>query len=395
MSKTKADLAKLLSASNEQLFDRYINVTLAPTRAELTDPDAPKTTFSGNTATTPTPEDYKQYQSDLSASRKNRLTIVTPKTGVKPHISVAGTLNAGARVHLITLTIYNISEQIDTMEYNWAKIEAGYYNSGVHVTFEGQIINCYMAKPNPNGELVISISTADMVSLYEQGALEVQYKNDLVDIMELLDTAFSVVKEKFPDLVTLIDNAEIANDIPEAWKQEKFKVRKATRHYRSVMELIAWLNSLFATYSHGTGFASGAGLAPIVDEEGNAKSVSLPPIKLGFDIQGVLHISGSYTETAPANVKSINGIGNAFLSGNAATVQAPFNPGILPGDIVFIDVKYFKTRVNMEGVAREQYANKGNLWWVVSSQFVFDTHKTNIMTLLLNNTENSVSGKEG
>lgn len=390
MSKTKADLAKFLSAPNEQLFDRYINITLAPSKEELDDPDAPKAAFSAFSAS-----DYNRYVSDLIASRKNRLTIITPKTGVKPHVCVAGTLSAGARVHSITATIFNISEQIDTMAYNWAKIEAGYYNSGVHVTFEGRIINCYMAKPNPNGELVITIATADMVSLYEQGDIEVQYENEQVDIIELLETAFKVVKDAFPDLVTLIDTAELENDIPDEWKEEKFKVCKATRHYRSVMELIAWLNSLFATYSHQTGFASGAGLAPIVNDKGESKDANLPPIKLGFDTRGFLHLSGSFTDSAAANYKTLNGIGNAFLSGDAATVQAPFNPGVLPGDVVFIDVKYFKTRVSMEGISRERYANKGNLWWVISSQFVFDTHKTNTMTLLLNNTENPVSATKG
>lgn len=394
MSKTKAQLAKLLSATNEQLFDRYINVTLSQNKPGTAAPEKPKSKVSGNTIISPTLEEIQKYNSDLTA-HENVLKIKTPKAGIKPHISVAATLIGQSYVHDITVTIYNISEQIDTMEFNWAEVEVGYMNSGVHVTFVGQIISCYMAKPNPNGELVVTIATANMVDLYARGDFEVAYDKDTVTTKELLQTALNAAATKYPKLEGVINNDEIYQSIPEEWLAEKFMVRKATRHYRSVMELLTWLNSLFASYSYQTGFATGAGLAPIVDDKEKAKTVKLPPLKLGFDAQGNLQITGTYAFGAPAATKALSCVGNAFLNGEEATVQAPFNPGILPGDVIFVDIKYFKTRVNMEGVPRELNKSLGNLWKVIDNKFVFDTHRANVMTLRLNNLNNLITAGQG
>jgi hypothetical protein len=95
------------------------------------------------------------------------------------------------------------------------------------------------------------------------------------------------------------------------------------------------------------------------------------------------------------SVKALYAIGSAFLtSTQSATVTAPFNPGILPGEIVFIDSRYFKTRINLDKV-RDAYKSMGNLWYVIQTQFTFSTHTTNTMTLLLNNVRNSINASEG
>ena len=79
MSKSLAELAQYLGASNEQLYDRYINFKL--TREEPVEG---------------APPDYLDFQ------------IRTPSTGIKPSITVSASFHVQNTANLITLTVVNI-----------------------------------------------------------------------------------------------------------------------------------------------------------------------------------------------------------------------------------------------------------------------------------------------
>ena len=369
MSKTKADVAKLLAASNEQLFDRYVNIKLMQKLGGVT-----RASHS-----------YTPGLSQPEAVTEDDFVLITPKTGIKPRITVSGQFIADEYVANITVTVHNMSEQIDTMTYNWAEIELGYLNSGIHSTFIGQITNCYMAKPNPNGELVVNVTCASLTDMYTRGDIEIEFESDSVDVKELLSDCFNGIIKAIPDLDGHLYSDGIFESIDKEWLKHKFFIRKGNRFFRSGFEVITWLNSVFASYAYHTDYAWGAGEADVKATD------TLPPMKLGFDAQGQLRITGSYADTGPANTKALSAIGSAFLSGEEATVTGPFNPGIMPGDVVYIDVKYFKTRVNIEGQTREMYKSLGNMWSVISMKFTFDTMSTNNMLMQVNNLNNKIT----
>lgn len=371
MSKTIAELAQILAASNEQLFDRYINVRLTKDRPLLIDLGI---------ADKPT--------------AKTGFQIITPKSGCKPKITVSGKIIPAETVCAITLTIYNILDNVDTMAYNWAEVEVGYMNSNTHMTFVGEIINCYMAKPNPNGELVISITTADVANLYANGDFEVEFLEDIVSTSKLITTCLDAIIKAHPDLKESIDKAELVSKIPEYWQFKNFAVGKATRRFRSAFECITWLNSLFASLPFSTGYAASSGGASISNAEEKTRG-KLTPLRLGFDNQSNLTVTTTYSEVNPTTVKAITAIGSAVLtSSSSATVTAPFNPGLTPGEVIYLDSQYFKTRINTEAV-RPYYATKGNLWYIRTMEFVFSTYDTNMMTLGLNNLNNIIVAQEG
>lgn len=364
MSKSLAELAQLLSASNEQLFDRYINIRLTQDKPVEGMP--------------PSPLDF---------------AIVTPASGLKPNISVSGSFHVSKTANLVTVTIYNMNANIDTMAYNWAEVELGYLNSGIHASFIGQITNCYMAKPNPNGELVVSVVCANISALFSRGAFEVAFDKDIVDPIELITTCADKIKLEYPELSTSINKDDLTQTMPALWQIQKFMVGKSTRHFRSPMECIAWINSLFASFDYASGYDSGPGGAPSFTKKDLTKK--LPPLRVGFDGQGTLRCTCTYSEATAATVKSLSAIGSAFLnSTESATVTAPFNPGIAPGEVIYINSKYFKTRINIDAV-RQSYANMGNMWYVIESTFTFSTFTANNMSLLLNNITNKVTGSEG
>lgn len=370
MSKTTAQLARLLGAANEQLFDRYINFRL--TREE--------------------PIGAQGIREYLPAKNPDDFQVICPATGLKPDITLSASIHVQNTSNLITLTVVNMSANIDTMAYNWAEIEVGYYNSDIHTSFKGQITNCYMAKPNPNGELVVSVVCSNIASMFTQGEFEVTFLKDKVYTQELVQTCLTQIAIKYPKLAVSLKK-ELIPTLPGDWQTQFFMVNKATYRFRSPSECIAWLNSLLASYTHNTMYDRGAGGALGSFNKAKEK-LNLPPIRLGFDMQGNLTYTATYSEAMPGTTKAISYIGSAFLSGEAAVITAPFNPNIAPGEVIYVDPKYFKLRVNIAKI-RDMYAALGNLWYIIEMQFTFSTRTTNTMTLKLNNIANKITSEEG
>ena len=387
MSKTLAQLSELLAASNEQLFDRYINFRLTkdkPTGDKLGVPGvSSRVDFSLFSILSTTVR--------LSASD---FQVVCPKTGIKPDITVSGSFNTQSTANQITLTVTNMNANIDTMAYNWVEIEVGYYKSGAHTSFVGQITNCYMAKPNPNGELVVSAVCANVSHLYAVGDFEVHFTQAEVGTYDFVMTCINAIALKYPKLKTdLVE--ELAISLPKDWGTQKFAVNKATYRFRSPLACIAWINSLLMAYSAGTGFAGTKGVSGLITSFSVSKEkLDLPPLRLGFNHQGKLIFTSTYTNATGGTMKALTAIGSAYLSGEAGTVTAPFNPELLPGEVIFIDSKYFKTRVNIKET-RDLYKSMSDCWWIVSADFTFSTRTTNNMVLKVNNVKNEITSGEG
>jgi hypothetical protein len=390
MSKTLKEMAQLLRGSNEELFDRYINVRLCRTKPE---PSGGFSIFGGTSLS----KAWDVLKGNTKISDLD-FQIVCPRTGQKPNITVSGQWSATNVVNQVTITIYNMDANIDTMAYNYAEVDVGYYNSGIHISFIGKITNCYMAKPNPNGELVIIVTTAAVNDLYAQGDFEVEFSQDTVDTQTLVLTCVNAMCTKYPSLRPYC--TDVATTIPAVWTSQTYTVGKGTRHFRSCMECITWLNSLFTTFTLGTGFASagltsaGGAVRNLISTSAKDLTSSLPPLRLSFDHGGNLLCRCSYSNATPTSVKALYAIGSATLTSENATVTAPFNPGLLPGEVVYISAKYFRTRVNIDAV-RDAYKNMGDLWYIVNTQFTFSTFTANNMSLLLNNIKNKVSAKDG
>lgn len=370
MSKSLAAVAKIFSGTNNWLYDRYINFRL--TRDE---PD-----IFGKIVISLADDDFE---------------IRTPETGIKPDITITGDTILENAVQQITLTVQNMSANIDTMAYNFLTVEAGYLASGVKTQFMGQITNCYMAKPNPNGELVVSATLATVTGLYAQGDIAVAFTEDKLRTAELVATCLTAIIAAHPEMAKSLDILWLNAKIPPKWATQEFDVGKATRYFKSAFECISWLNSLFASYVRDTGYGKGAGGLGSVPELTPQQKQELGPLRLAFDLQGKIKYVGDFSAVNPDGLKTLSCIGSAVLtSTDSATITAPFNPGIAPGDVVYIDSKYFKTRLNIQAI-RQDYAQLGNLWYVLDNSFTFSTRTTNMMTLRLVNINAKVEANNG
>lgn len=343
MSKKFSAIAKMLAPAPEVLFDRYINVTFR--------------------------------QNNWSSSEED-FKIKTPITGMKPDVTVSLGASAEDIVYTVTVTIRNINADFDYNMYGYAEVEMGYLSSGYNFTFHGQIINCYMAKPNPNGELILTLASADASMMLAEGNFEVNFENKTK----------VTVEDFFKTCVKSFDSSvQTEVSLPPEWKSVNLDINGACYYFNSFMDCTAWMNSVFVGYVRNTAFDKSSKIA--LSSALNA--VQLPIIAVTIDAFGqkIMLKPIVATDTKPTLVTLTN-IGSAYYMGaSAATVTCPFNPAVRPGATVYIDTKYFKTRVSttLDTKFKKAMENQSSLWTVNTMNVTFSTYTTNTMTLQLSN----------
>lgn len=358
MSKSLSQVLSMFANGAGILYDRFINVTLM---------------HQGSTKIT----SLRSVVSMVTEGVSGQFRITTPVTGQKPNITVSASMSAQETVHSITITIYNMEANIDFNEYNAVEVELGYM-SGQATKFKGEIINIYMAKPNPNGELVITCANAKLVDATSVSNFKVTFPVTTCNFSTFIRTIELAIKQPIN-----------IQEVPVSWLTKQFTVNKATYQFNSVMSLITWLNSLFMSLAmnEGKGAVSSAirsGLKKLTASGGG-----LPPLFAHVSEDGIV-IKGSYKNNSlkPA-FKALSNISSAYMSGDSVgVVSAPYNPEIEIGDFVYVNPKYFKTRI-----ANIVAFNKGTIysvWCVDKLNFTFSTYTTNTMTLTMVNVQNDI-----
>lgn len=359
MSKSLSEVLALFAEGTGELYDRFINVTL----------------MHQGTASVISLRNAVSLIS--TGSNGNMFRINTPVTGQKPNITVSASMSAQETVHSITITIYNMEANIDFNEFNAVEVELGYM-SGQATKFKGEIINIYMAKPNPNGELVITCANAKLVDATSVNNFKVTFPVNTCNFNTFIRTIELAIKQPIN-----------VQEVPAAWLAKQFTVNKATYQFSSILSLVTWLNSLFMSLAmnDGKGAVSSAirsGLKKLT-----ATGDGLPPLFVHVSESGIV-IKGSYKNNSlkPA-FKALSNISSAYMSGDSVgVVTAPYNPEIEIGDFVYVNPKYFKTRI-----ANIVAFNKGNIysvWCVNKLNFTFSTYTANTMTLTMVNVQNDI-----
>lgn len=325
-----SDITDILTPPNSQLRDRFVNIKLSKTGGYLID----------------------SYDD---------IIINTPIVGMKPDITVSGTLQLGENITTITVTLVNIDGDIDFNQYNYITVSMGYMSSGFSRAFYGEIINIYMAKPNPNGELVITMANADLISMNKTNRIKLQFNNDYVTYKSML-TQFQILNP---------GHSITIGSIPAEWETVTMFVGKAVYTFENMMEVVHWMNNMFMSVKD---------VKPIL--------LHIAPVNDGKSTR--LFLSGMYAKNEFTPVlKTLSCISSAFMAGTEyATVTAPWNPEISPGEFINIDTKYFKTRVNVAKFAASALEAQSNIWQVTNVQFTFSTRTTNTMTVQLTNVNN-------
>ena len=118
--------------------------------------------------------DVDIYYYDKDTRQNKAVSIATPKTGMKPDISVSLNVIPSDNVASMTVTIRNMVIDFDISKAYYMSVKMGYETCGVAV-YESIIFRSYQATPNPDGEFVFEgVVTGDSTG----------YQNDLGVIEE-------------------------------------------------------------------------------------------------------------------------------------------------------------------------------------------------------------------
>lgn len=98
---------------------------------------------------------------------KDSFSIKTPRTGMKPQISISGEFTSKALITTLEIRITNLYINKILTNYHKVLVSAGYENNMSSV-FEGEIVALYTAMPGPNKETVIICATANVTEWIEK-----------------------------------------------------------------------------------------------------------------------------------------------------------------------------------------------------------------------------------
>lgn len=267
----------------------------------------------------------KQLKVELTTDSGATAVIDTPLTGRKPSMTIQGRLLPSAVVTNFSLRIVNFFSYVPLDSYKFITIYAGYKND-LEVVCTGEIMFSYQETPGPDGVTVFEILL---------GFTDKVYKAD-VNISKAPGTLLSdVLKDVATELgVTLINYTPKTTKIPTSFNCTQKAINSVDKLREMFPNLVLRLdgNRLIA-YVEGIG-------------------------------TGVVHTI-PYIKSARKDASGYN-------------VIAPWIPSIRPGDVVDIDLKFFRQSYGGAQVAF------GRLFSVLTIDFLFSTvESANEMKLLL------------
>lgn len=95
--------------------------------------------------------------------------ITCPRHGIKPKITISGSLNTESQVQQLEITVNNLYTSKPLIDYKKVVVEAG-YDGSVATAFVGTITGIYTSKPGPDKETTIIANIANITDWIETTA---------------------------------------------------------------------------------------------------------------------------------------------------------------------------------------------------------------------------------
>lgn len=296
-----------------------------------------------------------------------------PSTGEKPNISLQFSMLPGSYTNAVTLSVSNFYTTHDICSYKYIVITAGYRGrnkKGTELTrtFRGEIINAYIASPNPNGTFVIQCALASFIDFNAQWLNQEYNQDDLgVTCGSILTNILRLTQERIPQITMDL------SELPEYWINYQLQPEKFQVNFTSVADMLSQVNSWLQQ-------------AYRVEHDQNLNA-EFSPISLVLD-DNRIRVYADENATSTSDIKTVTLVKQAYIEGDHGIIDAPWNPSIHVGDIVYVPKRFFRSRILMSYF--DTSANfQLDLWRVYKIEVNFaTTGTTNSMRLQLINVRN-------
>lgn len=282
---------------------------------------------------------YREIGNDITA-----INIPAEYMGYKPAINLRVTMIPDNICFQMTVTLTNaaIVKNTDIRTFLYMSITAGY--RGFQKTFTGPIFSSYIAKPNPDGEVVfegIAVGTVGL-DLFKQRPYRVQFHSaaTVLDVVEAVADGIGVHYN--------VDNVE------SQLLYTKLDFPQSTKTAENAYAVLNWLQQMLNNYCQ---WAKENNSAEWMQRLGN------PYLLYVFFEDDTIYLKQT---NKPVNAGSLLGgknfvdlslIKNAAFSGPALTVSAPYNPRVSPGEIIHMDPVYFRGGTGLLNIMEKSIFN--------------------------------------
>lgn len=284
---------------------------------------------------------------NLSATNDSPMTKInfkTPVTGVKPNIKVMFNILPDSNVNELTLRLTNFYSEINIAQYKRLKIVAGYMNTNkapiLYTTIIGDIMDCFIEKPNPEGITIFRCVIGEIIDMYD-------IKKPVTTSFAAGDTVDSALRK-----VASAFKYESRIYLPTDWKNIVFTDTAFQQTFKNALGAYTWLKDWLRVV---------------------AEANSLKNLHISLSNKRLYCLSLD-TKSNNESAIVIDKVANAYLSGKAVVVTAPWLPTLTHNALFKMNTKYFRGRIG-----NLQITGKQKLFRVISNKVTFSTYDDNSM----------------
>lgn len=274
-----------------------------------------------------------------------KISFLCPTTGVKPNITISGRMLPDNKVSELNVRVVNFIEDIDLSVYKYIGIRAGYRN-GPSKYMSGQIRNCYIEKPNPEGTTVFQCVLGNLETKnYEKEVTFTFLKGGDILFTQLFNTVAAACDMK------------LNISVPKEWQSEKCKIAGKTYTFKSISTCMTWLKNIADTH---------------------CRNNKLPALVFSYVGENGLMITGTVENTTNVGIETVilDQISSAIYWGGFMSIKAPWNPLVTTMTKIQMPSTFFRGRMG------SMYVTRSNTDFTVNEvEFTFSTKEENSMTI--------------
>lgn len=297
------------------------------------------------------------------------LSVHTPRSGRKPTIAIDVHLIPGQSCYQCVVRVVNLNIPMVNLKQLWyVRIVAGYLNEYTATELYCPIFSAYVEKPNPDGITVFNCLCAGKVAgAFEPMLIPVRIYTEYFTWRTLIEAAYKKAGiDGWEDTIRGLEappGEENILDIPV--RSDGIDNCYATSGYA----LFHWLGREIKQFAAGYVKKDNTHFGEIV--------YSL------YNKRGVICFKDSNALNDDELIVDLNMVTSASFTGAKLTVEAPWNPALLPGGAFKMPASFYSAEYQYQGMSMSSYIGQNDYYRAITITISFNTtESTNSMSIL-------------